>query len=176
MKKILIIASLSVLFISCSKSKDLPAPTETGANKFGAKVNGEVWEARGFGPFPANDILETVRYAGGDIVIRARNFVNSPTEKEFVVFVKGVNTPGTYQLNTTTNHPTFDASYAYYVVRRFTPENEWITSSSHTGTVTFTKVDTINRIVAGNFQFQMLNWYNAPQPLNVTEGVFDLKY
>jgi hypothetical protein len=176
MKKVIPILSFVIFLFSCSKSKDLPDPTETGANKFGAKVNGEIWEARGFGPFPANDVLETIRYAGGDILIKARNFVNSPTEKEFVVFVKGVNTPGTYQLNTDVSHPSFAASYAYYVVRRFTPENEWITSSTSTGTVTFTKVDTVNRIVAGNFQFQMLNWYNAPQPLSVTEGVFDLKY
>lgn len=177
MKRIFAFLAFALFFISCGKDRDLPDPTETGANKFGAKVNGEVWEARGFGPFPANDVLEAQRYGTtGDIVIKARNFASSPLEKEFYILVKGVNAPGTYSLNSNASHLSWDNSYAYYVVRNFTPQNEWITSTSHPGTVTFTKVDTVNRILAGTFQFEMLNWYNTPQPLSVTEGRFDIRY
>ena len=176
MKNILIVFILALSVSACKKSSELPPPSETGANKFGAKINGVIWEAKGFGPFPANDVLEARRFGNGDIIINARNFASSPTEKEFVIFVKGTTGPGTYDFNTNTSHPGFDASYAYYVVRRFTPENEWITSSSYPGSITFSRIDTVEHVISGTFQFQMNNWYNAPQPLTVTEGRFDIKY
>ena len=177
MKNIIAIATAAIFIVSCSKDKDLPDPTDTGEHKFGAKVNGEIWEARGFGPFPANDVLEAVRYgSSGDIVIKARNFASSPLEKEFYIFVKGATATGTYPLNSNASHLSWDNSYAYYVVRNFTPQNEWITSVTHPGSVTFSKIDTVNRILAGTFQFEMLNWYNTPQPLSVTEGRFDIRY
>ena len=47
------------LFTACKKEiTELPPATQTGANTFGAKVNGEFWIPQGFGPIPANDILE----------------------------------------------------------------------------------------------------------------------
>jgi hypothetical protein len=33
----------------------------------------------------------------------------------------------------------------------------------------------VNRIVSGTFQFNALNIYNAPEPMTVTEGRFDVK-
>ena len=176
MRTLIAVLVTSLFFAACKKSTDLPAPTETGENSFAARVNGTIWEARGFGPFPANDVLEARRFGNGDIIINARNFASSPTEKEFVIFLKGANATGVYQLNSNTAHPGWDASYAYYVVRRFTPENEWMTNASYPGTVTLTKLDTVNHILSGTFQFQMINLYNDPQPLSVTEGRFDIRY
>ena len=57
-----------------------------------------------------------------------------------------------------------------------TPENEWVTNDQYTGTVNITKIDTVNKFVSGTFQFTAINLYNAPQPLSVTEGRFDVKY
>jgi hypothetical protein len=151
MKTILSIYLLtaSLAFFSCSKDAvELPAATETGANTFGCKI---------------------------DLLINARNFSSSPTETEFEFFIKAVTAPGTYLLNTTVSYPTYDANYAYYVHRKFSPDNEWITSAQYTGSINFTKVDTVNHIVSGSFAFHAINMYNAPQPLNVTEGRFDIK-
>lgn len=176
MKNLIAIIAFSLFLTSCKKEKEeLPPATQTGANTFGAKVNGELWVTRGFGPFPANDVLEARRFGNGDIIINARNFESSPTEKEFVIFVKGAMSPGVYPLNSTVSHPTFDASYAYYVHRRFTPENEWMTNTSNVGSVNLTNLDTVNHIISGTFQFQMINLYNAPQPMTVTEGRFDIR-
>jgi hypothetical protein len=177
MKKLLFVLGAAVLIASCKKKSDeLPPATQTGANTFAAKVNGNIWTTSGFGPFPANDILSVVRYGSGEIKINARNFSSSPNETEFEILVVGANAPGTYALNTTVPRGTFGSSYAYYVKRRFTPENEWMTNNTHTGAVNITRLDTINRIIAGTFEFQMLNLYNAPQPIVVTEGRFDVKY
>ena len=175
MKKILF-ACISIAFLAACKKevKELPGATQNGANTFGAKVNGVLWAPQGFGSFPANDILEA-RMAGNVIIINARNFSSSPNETEFQLTIFNVTAPGVYLLNTDVSHPDGAASYGYYVKRNITPQNEWITSSIYTGSVTITRIDAVNMIVSGTFQFNALNIYNAPEPMTVTEGRFDLK-
>jgi Family of unknown function (DUF6252) len=171
----LTILSLTILFTACKKEiKELPSNTQTGANTFGAKVNGQLWAPQGFGAIPAGNLLEA-RFVGNDLIINARNFASSPNETEFEIRVIGVTDIGVYPLNTTVTHPSFDGSYAYYVKRNLTPKNEWLTSSANTGTVTLTKVDRTAGIVSGTFQFNALNIYNTPEPMTVTEGRFDIK-
>ena len=175
MKKILLSCLTIALLASCKKEvTELPAATQTGANTFGAKINGIFWAPQGFGAFPAHDILEA-RMSGHDITINARNFSSSPNETEFQLTIYNVTAPGTYLLNTDVIHPNGAASYGYYVKRNFTPQNEWLTSSTYTGSVTITRIDDVNMIVSGTFQFNAMNIYNAPVPITVTEGRFDLK-
>jgi len=175
MKKLLIVCSSLFLLAACKKEVDeLPPATQTGANTFGAKVNGELWVPQGFGPIPASNILEA-RQPGHDLIINARNFASSPNETEFQIYIQNVTTTGIYPLNSNVVHPSMDASYAYYVKRTMTPENEWVTSAAYSGTVTITRIDTVNRIASGTFQFTMMNIYNTPQPVTVTEGRFDVR-
>ncbi len=174
MKTLLAICLTALVFTSCKKEiTELPPATQTGANTFGAKVNGALWAPQGFGSLPANDILEA-RMAGTDLTINARNFSSSPNETEFLLLVKNITGTGTYLLNTDVNHPSGESSYGYYVKRRLTPLNEWITSASYTGSVTITRIDTVARIASGTFQFSALNMYNSPEPITVTEGRFDV--
>lgn len=178
MKNLFLIMTLSVLACTgCNKEiKELPDATQSGANTFGAKVNGAFWKPQGFGFFPANDILEST-VAGNDIQIWARNFASSPNETEFYLLIKNVTGPGTYLLNQDIpSHPYPNVSYGYYVKRNMTPQNEWATSSSYTGTVTITRFDKINSIASGTFEFNAINLYNTPEPLTVTEGRFDVKF
>lgn len=175
MKKILIGCLSLFLFIACKKKiEELPPATQTGANTFGARVEGNFWIPQGFGPFPANDILEARLAGPTEILINARNFASSPIETEFEILITGVTGPGTYLLNNDVVRPA-SSSFGYYVKRNFTPHNEWLTSSAYTGSVTITRLDLANKIVSGTFQFNALNIYNAPQPLSVTDGRFDLK-
>ncbi|HEX2630900.1 MAG TPA: DUF6252 family protein [Chitinophagaceae bacterium] len=177
MKKLLLSFSVLLVLVSCKKEiTELPPPTQTGANTFGAKVNGSFFVPQGFGSLPASDILEVRRLPSKDVIINARNFASSPNEKEFELRIKNVIATGVYPLNTTTTPGTSAASYGYYVKRNVTPENEWITSATYTGSVTITHLDTVNRIVSGTFEFNALNLYNAPEPLSVTEGRFDVKW
>ena len=174
MKKILLSSSLALLLLACKKNvSELPEATQTGAHTFGAKVDGAFWVPKGFGPFPANDILESHFRPGSDFVINARNFSSSPTETEFEIYIDGATGPGVYPLNSERNA---GGSYAYYVKRTMTPSNEWVTNAQYTGAVTITKIDSVNRFVSGTFYFNMINLYNNPQPLAVTEGRFDVKY
>lgn len=174
MKKILISCITVILLASCKKEvTELPQATQTGANTFGAKINGVFWAPQGFGPLPANDILEA-RMSGRDITINARNFSSSPNETEFQLTIFNVTAPGTYLLNTNVVHPNGAASYGYYVKRNFTPQNEYLTSSTYTGRVVITRIDEVNMIVSGTFEFNAGSIYNT-EVLNVTEGRFDVK-
>ncbi|MER3464613.1 MAG: hypothetical protein C4329_09650 [Chitinophagaceae bacterium] len=77
--------------------------------------------------------------------------------------------------NNTAIYPNQSASYGYFVKRRFNPINEWITTSQSTGQVTITKYDVANHIVAGTFSFMAKEMTNSADPLNVTEGRFDVQ-
>lgn len=176
MKKILLISLAVLLLAACNKKvTELPPATQTGANTFGAMVNGAFWVPKGFGSFPANDILEVRFLANMNMYINANDFSKSPTEKEFEIFVQNVTGPGTYMLNTNVTYPSASANYAYYVKRTLTPVDEWITSSQQTGSVTITKFDIPNHIVSGTFQFNLVNLYDPSKTMTVTDGRFDIR-
>jgi hypothetical protein len=175
MKKLILFLPLFALLISCKKEvTELPAATQTGANTFGAKVDGSFFVPQGFGGLPANDILEA-RWIGNDFLVIARNFSSSPNEKEMEIFLKNAKNGGTFTLNTTLSYPTTAASYGYYVKRNVNPEFEWMTSATTTGTVTLTRVDTVQRIVSGTFSFSGKELFGAAADITVTEGRFDIR-
>lgn len=169
--------AICVIIVSCKKDVDeLPPITQTGANTFGANVNGELWVPAGFGIAQTSPKLEVRYLPGRDIIINARNFSSSPTETEFEIYLRNVTTPGVYLLNTTTGkYPNSSGNYAYYLIRKITPTDDWITSSQFTGRVEITKTDTVNRIVSGTFEFTAQNINPSSSPLTVTDGRFDLK-
>jgi hypothetical protein len=176
--KLAIVLFFTGLFIvSCSKDvTELPPGTQTGANTFGASVNGEFWTPAGFGVVPTAPILEA-RHIDKNLFINARNFSSSPTETEFEIYVENVTAPGIFLLNKNTGkYPHQSESYAYYVKRKFTPIDEWTTNSRYGGQVTITKIDFETRIVSGTFSFQAESDYTPGQLINVTEGRFDVKF
>ena len=98
------------------------------------------------------------------------------TCNSFEIRVKNVTTTGDYLLNTNTTHPGLDASYAFYVRRRFNPTDEWITSAQYTGKVTITKIETgTNAIASGLFEFDAIGIINSGHVIHITEGRFDVK-
>ncbi len=91
MKKLFIYCLPLLLLVACKKEvEELPPATQTGANTFGAKVNGNFWIPQGFGSFPASNLLQ-VRRLSTNFYINARNFSSSPNETEFEIFLKGCN-------------------------------------------------------------------------------------
>ena len=177
MKYIFLLALLALSFASCKKDVDeLPEATQTGANTFGARLNGEFWVPQGFGIMPTAPQIEA-RYGGNNSVfINARNFGSSPTETEFEIHLQGVTGPGTYLLNQTTAiYPSQSASYGYFVRRRIRPLNEYITSAAEGGRVVVTKFDPTNNIISGTFEFRAADKDNTSDVITVTDGRFDVK-
>lgn len=176
MKKAFIISLLFLSFLSCKKEvTELPPATQTGANTFGLKLNGEMWIPRGFAGLPDNDKL-IARLLGNVLIVTAQDLSSSPTETEFELRIFGVTGTGTYSLNTNTSYPSGPTNYGYHVKRRFNPLDEWITSATQTGSVSITRLDTTAHIVSGTFQFNAQNLVNAAQTISVTEGRFDVRY
>ena len=178
MKNILLVFCSALLLCSCKKAVDaLPEASQTGANTFGLKLNGQYWVPQSFAGI--NTSILDAQLAGSntnDIIIKAQNFASEPIETQFTLYIKNITGPGNYQLNQTTDiYPNASGSYAYYVKRRITPLNEWITSSQFTGTVTITKWDLPNKIVSGTFEFNGQSIDNSTDPITVTEGRFDVK-
>ena len=176
MKNILILLSCLFLLVSCKKSIDaLPEATQTGANTFGLKLDGQFWVPQKFAGISA-PTLEAFYSGTGDLRITAGNFASEPTETEFEIFVKNASAPGVYQLNQNTEvYPNAAASYGYYVKRKINPLNEWITNTQYKGSVTITKLDLTNRIVSGTFEFTAGSIDSSAAPISVTDGRFDVK-
>jgi len=173
-----ILTALMLAFtLSCKKNvSELPQASQTGKNIFGCSINGNLWVPAGFGVIPTAPILEA-RFGGNNtIFINARDFSSYPIEKEFEIYLQDFSGNGTYLLNQSTiKYPSQTASYAYYIRRKTTPENEWITNTEYTGVVNVTTYDSLNKFISGNFEFYAINLYNEPQPIHVTEGRFDVK-
>lgn len=177
MKGFILLGAVAALsFTSCKKEiKTLPDETQTGANTFGAKINGENWGPLGAGIVPTAAILEARFSADSSVFINARNFSRTPNETEMEIYLKNISGPGTYQLNQNTEvYPSHSASYGYYVKRNINVIDDWTTSSSATGQVQVTKIDWANRVISGSFQFTANARYGSA-PITVTEGRFDVK-
>lgn len=176
MKNTWLIVVLLVAFSACKKEiKTLPDETQTGANTFGAKVDGVNWGPLSAGIVPTAAILEARFSADSSVFITARNFSRSPLETEMEIYLKNVVGPGTYVLNQLTDHyPSHSASYGYYVKRNIYLIDEWITSNTVGGQVQVTKMDWANQIISGTFSFTAAAKVNSA-PLTVTEGRFDVK-
>ncbi|HZF63970.1 MAG TPA: DUF6252 family protein [Chitinophagaceae bacterium] len=169
MKNIVSTGLFCCLLLSCKKEvSELPPATQTGANTFGAIVNGKLWAPSGFGIAPTAPILDAYYMPGRSVIIHARNFASSPKESEFEIQLTNVKTPGVYEFREGTGNS------AYYVERRFMPTGEWRTNNQHGGSVNITLTDTVNKILSGTFQFKAASVYNE-SPIEVTEGRFDLK-
>lgn len=179
MKNILILFTAFIIFTGCKKSIDeLPEATQSGANTFGLKMNGNFWIPQTFAGINAPILKAQLMGAtANDIMVTAQNFASEPLESQFTFYIKNITGPGVYELNQNTDiYPGVSASYAYYVRRKINPLNEWITNAQNTGTVTITKWDLTNNIVAGTFEFKAGSMDNSEEPITVTDGRFDIKF
>lgn len=177
MKKVFVAAAI-FLIVGCKKEvSELPAPSQTGAQIFGALIDGTMWVPQGFGMVPTAPILEARYNGNNNYFINARNFSAQPVETEFEIFLKNVTGPGVYPLHKNTGvYPQNKESYGYYVERKLNPTGEWITAADATGSVRVTKIDTVNHILSGTFQFKAkpMSIYPEKKPITVTDGRFDV--
>lgn len=177
MKNIPLIA-LAVIFLSgCKKDiQELPPATQTGANTFGARLNGAFWVPQKFGIIPTAPILEASYSGNNSVLIRAWDFSSSPTEAGFEFYLQHITGTGTVLLNQLTDkYPNQSTSYGLYTKRKFMPINDWITDNQHTGFVIITRFDTTNHIISGTFEFTAAATDSSADPVNVTDGRFDLQ-
>ena len=140
---------------------NLPPETQTGAKTFGCKVNGKVWVADA--PFPL--VRLTGSWYKGSLYIYAKRVKDNTNQ---YIYIRRVNTNaiGTYLLNNSLNDQRniidLKTGCDYY------------TDSLNTGHLTITRLDTINGIISGRFDFK-IKQAGCPD-IEVTEGRFDYNY
>jgi len=172
MKKLLLLI-LTTFTLSCcdqdEKPKNpidqLPPETQTGANTFGCLINGE--------PFVvSNTSNQTAIYQGGGLLIGGQKSINN-NFSQVSIFISETNIGeiisenNSYILNSNSV-----PKGEYYI------ENQncfYFTSSNYSGSITITKLDNINFIVSGTFEFKSIS-DNCEGIIDITNGRFDLQY
>lgn len=152
----------------------LPAETQAGANTFGCRVNGQVWEANHTRTLAGKVLTPSGSYEHGTLRLNAfrRLQVEGPVTN-FAFTLTHVTAPGVYPLALDGNTATLTTATALV---GYTPDAE------HRGTLTITRLDTTGAqpFVAGRFALRAATRAGAVRPadfpaeLVVTDGRFDL--
>mgnify|MGYP003583432381 CR=1 FL=1 len=173
MRKLLLILITTFTLCSCDKDNDkptnpvsqLPPATQTGENTFGCLINGE--------PFVvSNTSNQTAIYQDGGLLIGGQKNINNNLT-QVSMFISEANIGAIiaenniYVLNSNSV-----PKGEYYI------ENQncfYFTSSNYTGSLMITKIDNINFIISGKFEFKSIS-ENCADIINITNGRFDLQY
>ncbi len=174
-----------------SPDDQLPAETQEGKNTFGCKVNGEVWLPRasiGLAIPAGVDLSYDPSFNGGTMSLKATrwyrdaNDQNISTRDYIDVAIGQLNKPGQYSLNTADQQGIGDYSSGTQDERDKTKQtgcdyNE--PGDTRTGTLTITKLNLINHILSGRFEFAITktdSLPNCPRLIQVSEGRFDMRF
>ncbi|TYZ06144.1 hypothetical protein FY528_19140 [Hymenobacter lutimineralis] len=180
---LLLSATLGACKKDDSAGPQLPEPTQTGANTMGAKVDGQNWRAGNsvmFGPKPLT--ASVFEYAG------AREFSVSgifSTNDEKIplsgtsikLVISDLKAAGTYDLiqEGQPTQGTGSPSYGMFVESSYTPDKWYVTNPAYIGKVVVTRLDTIQHIVSGTFEFKAKEIAGA-KIISITDGRFDVIY
>jgi len=140
-------------------SNTLPPITQTGANTFGCKVNGQVW-------LPTTVWVD---YHNGGIVISAFSEQRYSARSAVVITISefAAFKPGNYELSTNTSYIS-KGSYG-------SGKDMYYTDSIYLGNLTINRLDSVNSILSGTFSFDAKH-VSTGEVIHVTEGRFDNKY
>jgi hypothetical protein len=175
-KLLVLLLCLSLSTCNWFSKKDEPNPqlppeTQTGANTFGCKVNGQIWTPAGDRPgfVPNVDVIYDAGFCGGNL--DAKIFQNqNENESFFVLFGCSLTESKTFSLDGPNGNPDWRLSYIDgNTACSYSVGNDLYSN----GTVTFTKVDFPNRIVSGRFECTL--YVPGCDTLRITEGRFDFR-
>jgi hypothetical protein len=138
-------------------SNTLPPITQTGANTFGCKVNGQVW-------LPTTVWVD---YQNGGMVIDAKNLYSPESTIIITIGNYTITGNGSYKFGSSTTYLS-KGLYRYNGSRYYT-------DSTYEGWLNISRLDSVNSIISGTFSF-MGKDVNTGEVVNVTEGRFDNKY
>jgi hypothetical protein len=180
---ILIIVCL--IYSGCKKDcgKALLPLTQTGKNIFACKINGECWIAEGFTDFGTalyvppisgglwpqgnSDKMNFYVVAQSPSLTRVELFIRNETTERFLK-------PGIYPLNKNTFVLDFASSFNQHLVQDYGALNYTTTDRTHTGWIEIIKLDSVNKIISGRFEFEIYNT-SGNKTSKITDGRFDIK-
>ena len=172
MRKVKIVCFLILLPLlsSCflfDDAETLPDKTETGRNSFGCYVNGELVQIR-------HTQLSRAETQGDFFFIRFSNTVDNqlyadPLKNFSFRITKKIEEDVAYDL---TDIDFYNVTYTDFIDAQ--PNCTYQKTDVIKGNITFSKIDRINYIISGTFEFEA-STQNCVA-INVTEGRFDMKY
>ncbi|QNA44878.1 hypothetical protein [Lacibacter sediminis] len=178
MKHISLITILILIITSSSNCKKsdllgdkLPPATQEGKNTCGFLVNGKVWLPRGDNGYPKLSCYYDETYMGGAFNINGYRYEPGASNSSgFVVAGSNIQTAGYYKLNITsaTIGEYFGATGTCIIY------NWDDTIPNHNAYLNITKLDKVNRIVSGTFEFALA--LPGCETIRITQGRFDMKY
>lgn len=190
MKKLtLVLLGIMLLYGNCKfETKEvvpedisvLPPVTDNGANTFGCLIDKVVWVNKGSSSSGVNIYNSTFGYSKQKdstiIDIKGNMYTyDGKSDDNFSLGFSGKGIPKvgvSYVLGKNAN-----LRMEYY--RRLYNSNVYVISKSPNpefNTITFTKVDTLSKIVAGRFEGKLVNSTSNNNTLTVSDGRFDIKF
>ena len=139
----------------------LPPITQVGKNTFSCLVNGKAF-------IPNNTVFMSAVYQGGGIQISGTTEAQSINQNILMVALDPLANNVEYSL---TNLPYHKAMFSSFV-----EGNDCIYEFDTTteGSIIFSKIDRVNYIVSGTFQFSAMT--AGCKTITVTDGRFDMQY
>ena len=178
------LAAFSFISSSCVKEK-LPSVTQVGANTFGCKINGKTWIPNGTHDlFVSAPALTVSLYQSSqgvkwlDISARKDPSLFNTEEDAYDDMYLSIALPvSAINLTIIKNCGACDL-YCPYSSMRFKIKGLYsggcyATDSLHIGVIHFSRIDTINRIISGSFEFIGID-RNSGKTISVTDGRFDI--
>lgn len=166
-KSLLFAALALTITVSCKdKDGDLPAPTTEGLNTFGCKINGKVWIANGAtnDPGPAGKAIEVEYEQLSSTTFNLSIFTNANSQDRVQITIP----KGKVGENVLRNR--YEDPFGIYYDNKYRLFNSM---EAKPGKVTITRLDTVNRIVSGTFEFDAQFIVNK-EVVRITEGRFDI--
>ena len=175
--------------IGCSDNDtpqdQLPPITQTGANTFGAVVNGRVFTPEdSFSTTPGNSSFKGLQVFVGD------NFSNSNGDDKWTVLTGNFKiNPSIYiyiyiptLINSSNNSFSINASDGLrdsnlnhpHIYTYFDNTNNLYLSYENSGLLVFSRLDIENGIYAGTFSVKLKNKDNENDIIEITDGRFDI--
>ena len=182
MKKILALLIFSFLFLAvkCPKPDNtknqtppavLPPITQTGANTFGCLVNGRVWLPHQDHPNGSPN-LESEYYKGYFTVTVLNN--TDEGGAQYVTWAyKSIYRLGTYYFKSAPGGGAPGAIYSNFLTNCQYYTNDQDSLNNY---VTITRLDSVNRIISGNFSLYFLPSAGGCDTIKITSGRFDNVY
>lgn len=150
---------LTTFTLSCCSNDDdtptnpvdqLPPETQTGANTFGFLVNGVPLNVTNTSQQTAIYQQGQLQLGGGGITIIQSNPLSINTPYSLINKARYIKNP----------NPQLGCHYEF--------------ENAYQGTINFTKIDTVNFIISGTFEFSTVT--DDCENINITNGRFDLQY
>lgn len=174
--KLTLLLLLPLLFLLCACEEKLPKPTQVGSNTFACKLNGKTWIAdRGTG-FNTNKV--SLFYPPDKQLTIFANRHTDGEDSRIQLALENVREIGTHYFSFDTGPaPGYMRFKNHAMYIEYKPgSGQYITTSRNTGFVTFTRVDTVNHVIAGVFAFTAENLDGSGQTVRITDGRFDIDY